>query len=59
MIDAYLKADRKRLAIKDGPHARLAALLNMMIVEYPVADPRAVQAARDVVEPRRRLLPRL
>ena len=36
MIDAYLKADRKRLAaIKDGPPAKLASLLSLMIVEYP------------------------
>ncbi len=49
VIDAYLKADRKALAIKDGPHARLAALLNMMTVEYPVRTRVRVEAAREVV----------
>ena len=49
LIDAYLKADRKALAIKDGPHARLAALLNMMTVEYPVRTRVRVEAAREVV----------
>ena len=48
MIDAYLKADRKRLAISDGPHARLAALLGMMLVEYPHRTRVMVRAARDL-----------
>jgi tetratricopeptide (TPR) repeat protein len=48
VIDAYLKSDRKRLAIKDGPHPRLAALLSMMVVEKPPGTRVLVQAARDV-----------
>ncbi len=48
LIDAYLKADRKRLAIPDGPHARLAALLGMMLVEYPHRSRVAAQASRDL-----------
>ncbi len=60
VIDAYLKADRKRLAaIKDGPPAKLASLLSLMIVEYPAHTRVLVEAARDVVKTRRRLLPRL
>jgi tetratricopeptide (TPR) repeat protein len=48
VIDAYLKSDRKRLAIPDGPHARLAALLSMMTVEYPHRTRVMVQAAGDL-----------
>ena len=58
LIDAYLKADRKAMAIKDGPHARLAALLNMMTVEYPVRT-RARRGRSRGREPRCRLLRRL
>ncbi len=50
VIEAYLKNDRKRLAIKDGPHAKLAALLSMLTVEYPRDTRVSVQAVRDVVE---------
>ena len=46
VIDAYLKSDRKRLATPDGPHARLAALLGMMLVEYPHRTRVMVQAAQ-------------
>ena len=49
VIDAYLKADRKRLAIKEGPHARLARLLDLMVVEYPPHTRLLIQAARDVI----------
>jgi tetratricopeptide (TPR) repeat protein len=48
VIDAYLKSDRKRLASADGRHARLAALLNMMTIEYPHRTRVMVQAARDL-----------
>jgi uncharacterized protein HemY len=48
VIEAYLKSDRKRLAAQDGPHARLAALLNLMIVEYPHRTRVAAQASRDL-----------
>ena len=49
VIDAYLKANRKRLAIKDGPHAKLASLLGLMVVEYPPRTRLLIQAARDVI----------
>jgi tetratricopeptide (TPR) repeat protein len=49
VIEAYLKNDRKRLEIKGGPHAKLAALLSMLAVEYPAETRVLVQAARDVV----------
>ena len=48
VIDAYLKSDRKRLATSDGPHARLAALLDMMLVEYPHRTRVMVRAAHDL-----------
>jgi tetratricopeptide (TPR) repeat protein len=48
VIDAYLKSDRKRLAIPDGPHARLAALLSLMTVRYPHRTRVCVQAAGDL-----------
>ena len=48
VIDAYLKSDRKRLATSDGPHARLAALLGMMLVEYPHRTRVMVRAAHDL-----------
>ena len=49
VIEAYLKGDRVRLAIKEGPNAKLAALLSLLTVEYPAETRVAVQAARDVV----------
>jgi tetratricopeptide (TPR) repeat protein len=49
-IDAYLKADRQRLAIKDGPYARLASLLNVMVLEFPPGTRLVIQAARDVIQ---------
>ena len=59
VIDAYLKSDRKRLAIKDGPHARLAALLSMMVGRVSAPDPRARPGGPRRGEPRCRLLPGL
>ncbi len=50
VIDAYLKADRKALAIKDGPHARLASLLNLMLLEFPPGTRLVIEAARDIVQ---------
>ncbi|MGC8638930.1 MAG: tetratricopeptide repeat protein [Isosphaeraceae bacterium] len=50
VIEAYLKSDRTGLAIKDGPDARLAALLNMMTVEYPIMSRAHVLAARQVLD---------
>ena len=35
LIEAYLKGDRSRLAIKNRPEDRLASLLTLMAVEYP------------------------
>ena len=49
VIDAYLKADRKRLASVKGRHARLAALLSMMTIEFPHRTRVIAQAARDLV----------
>jgi tetratricopeptide (TPR) repeat protein len=49
MIKAYLEFDRKRLAIAGGPHARLAALLSMRMLEYPHRTRVLMQAARDLV----------
>ena len=49
VIDAYLKADRKRLAIKAGPHAKLARFLDLMVVEYPPHTRLLIQTARDVI----------
>ena len=49
VIEAYLKSDRKGLEVPDGPDAKLAALLRMMLVEYPHGTRALVQAARDVV----------
>ncbi len=49
MIDAYLKADRTRLAKTEGPHARLAGLLGLMIVEYPPRTRLLIQTARNVI----------
>ena len=49
VIDAYLKADRTRLAKTEGPHARLAGLLGMMIVEYPPRTRLLIQTARNVI----------
>jgi tetratricopeptide (TPR) repeat protein len=50
VIDAYLKSDRKRLATADGPHAKLAALLGMMTVEYPHRTRVMAKAARDLAD---------
>ena len=49
VIDAYLKADRKRLAIKTVPHVKLARLLDLMVVEYPPHTRLLIQTARDVI----------
>jgi tetratricopeptide (TPR) repeat protein len=49
LIDAYVAHDRERLNIKDGAHARLAALLRLMSVEFPTHTALALGAARDVV----------
>ncbi len=49
LIDAYVANDRERLKVKDGEHARLAALLRLMSVEFPAHTALALGAARDVV----------
>lgn len=48
VIKAYLTADRKMLATTDGPHAKLAALLDLMLVEYPHRTRTVVRAAHDL-----------
>ncbi len=58
VIDAYLKADRKRLEAQGGADARLASLLGMMVVEYPPRTRLLIQSARRH-QGRCRLLPRL
>ena len=50
MIDAYLKADLKRLAIKDGANAKLASLLTLMVLEFPPGTRLLLQTARDVIK---------
>jgi tetratricopeptide (TPR) repeat protein len=49
VIQAYLKSDRKGLEISDGPDAKLAALLRMLLVEHPQGTRALVEAAREVV----------
>ncbi len=50
LIDAMVKHDTHRLAAAQGPQPRLAALLNLMAVEYPVGTRQTIHAARRVVE---------
>ena len=59
LIDAYLKADRSRLAIKNRPDDRLASLLTLLAVEYPPRTRLLIESARAVLEAGCRLLPRL
>ena len=49
LIDAYVASDLERLKVKDGPHARLAALLRLMSVEFPSWTTLALGAGRDVI----------
>ncbi len=49
VVEAYLKADRDGLTIKDGPHAKLAALLRMLTLEYPRGTRVFVQTARSIL----------
>ncbi len=49
IIDAFVANDRERLSIKDGLHARLAALLRLMLVEYPSHSALALAAAGDAI----------
>ncbi len=50
LLDASVANDRERLKVKDGArHARLAALLRLMSVEFPSHTALALGAARDVV----------
>jgi hypothetical protein len=49
VLDAYLKNDPGRLTSKDGPNAKLSALLKMMSFEYPRYTRSAVLAARGVL----------
>ena len=49
LIEAYVAGDRERLKVRDGPHARLAALLCLMSVEFPPHTALALGAARNVV----------
>ena len=50
LIDAYLKGDRSRLAIKNRPEDRLASLLTLMAVEYPPRTRLLIESARAVLE---------
>ena len=49
VIEAYLARDAERLRLDNGPHRKLAALLRMMVFEYPTWTSVALQAAKDVV----------
>ncbi len=49
VVEAYLKADRDGLTIKDGPHTKLAALLRMLTLEYPRGTRVFVQSARSIL----------
>ena len=50
LIDALARCDAKALRIMDGPHAKLAALLRLTVVEYPmITSSTALQAAKDVL----------
>ncbi len=49
LIDAYLKADRSRLAIKNPPQDRLASLLTLLAVEYPPRTRLLIESARAVL----------
>jgi len=50
VIDARLKYDVERLADHKGPHARLAAYLKMMALEFPRDSRAGVNAARAALE---------
>jgi tetratricopeptide (TPR) repeat protein len=49
VIDAYIARDPDRLRLEDGPHRKLAALLRMLVYEYPTWTGAALRSARDVV----------
>ena len=50
LIDALARCDAKALRIMNGPHAKLAALLRLTVVEYPmITSSTALQAAKDVL----------
>ena len=50
LIDALARCDAKGLRIMNGPHAKLAALLRLTVVEYPIiTSSTALQAAKDVL----------
>jgi tetratricopeptide (TPR) repeat protein len=50
LIDAFVANDHERLKVKDGSrHARLAALLRLMTVEFPSHTALALGVAQDVI----------
>jgi tetratricopeptide (TPR) repeat protein len=49
LIDAFCRYDRSRMGVKEGPDARLAALLRMLAAEYPTQTVISLRAARDVL----------
>ncbi len=50
LIDAYLKADRSRLAIQNRPQDRLASFLSLLAVEYPPRTRLLIESARAVLK---------
>lgn len=48
VLEAFLDGDRARLTSRDGPHRKLAALFNMLWLEFPYRTRILVQAARDL-----------
>jgi tetratricopeptide (TPR) repeat protein len=49
-IEAYARNNLTRLGSIQGPQARLARLLKLLALEYPIGTSHSLQAARDVVE---------
>jgi tetratricopeptide (TPR) repeat protein len=48
-IEAYAKNDLARLGSIDGPHMKLARLLRMLALEYPLGTGESLRAAQEVV----------
>jgi tetratricopeptide (TPR) repeat protein len=49
LIEAYAKGDAAGMEVKEGPHARLAALLRLFSVEYPPHSALVLRSAREVL----------
>lgn len=49
LIDSYSRYDLKALENNKGPYSRLAALLRLVMLEYPVGYPQAIKVAREIL----------